>query len=227
MAFLCYNAGARKLINVGKKPAPTDFDARVRHPGLAYLKSLGALKPNFKTRNYWTRAANELYVRYQQTCAYSGLWIAPVTGSTSVEHFVPKSVDYEKAYDWDNYRLVCGTLNGRKGNYQDVLDPFLIQDGWFVLTFPSLTVHPGPTLVNPVSGQVAATIKRLKLNDTACTDNREAWLRMYCEAVNNGCAEATAFQVLNRHAPFIAKEIVRQTLRGGPIVAIWNSAGIP
>ena len=42
-----------------------------------------------------------------------------------------------------NYRLVCGTLNSRKGTFE-VLDPFMIEDGWFEIDFP-VTFDPSGT----------------------------------------------------------------------------------
>ena len=67
--------------------------------------------------------------------------MAPDTGWKTVEHFKPKDLHPGLAYDWDNYRLVCGLLNSRKRVNETILDPFEIEDGWFLLHFPSLQVY--------------------------------------------------------------------------------------
>ncbi|MBY0505193.1 MAG: hypothetical protein K2X03_14870 [Bryobacteraceae bacterium] len=105
----------------------------------------------------------DLYEAYSRTCAFAAVRIERVTGFRSVEHFKPKSQYPELAYDWDNFRLVCGLMNGRKKDYADVLDPFELPENTFTLNPVS-----GEILVNPkcsvaLAKKAESTIERLGL----------------------------------------------------------------
>jgi hypothetical protein len=123
-----------------------------------------------------------------------------------VEHFRSKNKYPNDAYEWINYRLVCSTLNGRKANHEDVLDPFAINNGDFVLKFPSLLVVPSVNLSEEARDRVQKTIERLKLNDEGtCLKSRFKWLADYC-------SNEITFNHLEKHAPFLAMELIRQNL---------------
>lgn len=195
------------MIRVQRVAPPANFDEKVGQPGQAFLDT----HPNptgkqFQIHNYWIRVKSNLYECYSGICAYSCHYISLDTGSDTVEHFVPKSVNPSFAYVWDNYRLVCGRLNGRKGSHQDVLDPFAIEDGMFVLDFPSLLVKPSGNLDQHNTETVLQTISRLKLNDD------ETSVRARLEYVASYCQQDISFAFLRRSAPFIARELQRQDL---------------
>ena len=207
MAFLGGATRRLHMIPVAVRPEPTMFAAMVRGPGLAFLA--GTPNPTtrqWSSRSYWTRCLGELRDAYQGICAYSCHWI-PNTDGRSVEHFRPKRLHPALAYEWANYRLVFGVLNGCKGDYEDVLDPFAVQAGWFVIEFPTLLVKPG-TALDPVTiAAVLRTCERLKLNDEdKCLKDRLHWLRAYCEGQIN-------WAFLQRMAPFLAAELTRQGLQ--------------
>ncbi|HEX8070836.1 MAG TPA: hypothetical protein VF546_12845 [Pyrinomonadaceae bacterium] len=195
------------MMHIDPRPEPDIFNARVRVPGLKYL----AANPRpttgeFNNHSYWRRILQNLHDAYRGICAYSCHWIPYDTGADTVEHFLPKDIHPNQAYEWDNYRLVCATLNGRKGTFGDVLDPFHIEDGWFVLDFPSLQVKPADGLDDTLTAQVWATITRLKLNhDGTCLKARERYVKNYCK----GCI---TMEFLWEEAPFIAYELERQGL---------------
>lgn len=110
------------------------------------------------------------------------------------------------AYEWNNFRLMCGTLNGRKKNRRDLLDPFRIQDGWFIIDFPSLLVSPNTQLPLKLSKKVQTSIDVLKLNDDGtCRGTRRHWLRAFC-------TQGITFEFLRSNSPFLAKELERQNL---------------
>jgi len=126
------------MIRVQPQPEPPEFDKLVRQPGLAYLQ--GNAKPThnqWKSHSYWRKIIPQLRKSYKEICAYCCHWIPPDTGSSTVEHFLSKDKYQKQAYQWDNYRLVSGPLNGRKGTREDILDPFQIQNGWFVIRCPN------------------------------------------------------------------------------------------
>ena len=189
------------------KPAaePADFDERVRQPGRRFLRSSASPSREVGERPYWRRAAADLHNAYDGICAYTCHWIALDTGWRSVEHFVPKSIRPALAYEWSNFRLVCGRMNGRKGAHDDVLDPFKIQDPTFVIRFPSLQVGPANGVGDELKTAATRTIDRLKLNDELCISSRLEYVKLYCR-------KEVGLDYLRSRAPFIHREIVRQRL---------------
>ena len=195
------------MIPIQLQPEPTDFFAKVQQPGEIFLaKDPDPTTSQWNKHNYWKRVLDDLYAAYSGICAYSCHWISPDTGGKTVEHFKPKKKYPQYAYRWENYRLVCGVLNGRKGEHEDVLDPFAIQEGWFVIDFSTLLVRPGPDISTPDARLVESTINRLGLNDEAtCLRTRTKWLLDYIEV-------PFPFSYLARNAPFLASELKRQNL---------------
>lgn len=196
------------MIRVTAQKEPARFDTDVRQPGLKYLRKKRT-KPTTKewrSRAYWTEVIPEMYDAYGGICHFSCHWIPRDTGSVTIEHFQPKSKFPKLAYEWDNFRLMCGTLNGRKKDYQDVLDPFKVGDAMFMIDFPSLLVKPSAGLKSADATKVNKTIARLRLNDNGtCLHAREHWVRSYCEG-------NITFAFLKSHAPFLARELERQSL---------------
>ena len=194
------------MIFVQEEPEPEEFEARVRVPGQAFLATVPHPSTNqWKSRSYWRRVLAELHGKYDGICAYTCHWIAPDTGWDTVEHFVPKDSEPTLAYEWSNYRLVCGRMNGRKGTKQDVLDPFALRDGTFALHFPSLQIRPSEECTPELAKEAVGTIKRLGLNDSLCVKARTTYVVNYCKAW-------ISFEFLKEYAPFIHREILRQGL---------------
>jgi hypothetical protein len=101
---------------------------------------------------------------------------------------------------------MCGTLNGRKCDYEDVLDPFRIVDRTFIIEFPSLLIKLAPNLTRYMAKRVLATIDRLQLNDEGtCIKARERYVKQYCQGLID-------FAHVVREAPFIGYELNRQGL---------------
>ena len=94
-------------------------------------------------------------------------------------------------------------MNARKGATACVLDPFEIEEGWFALELVGFQVLPGDGLSDEITGAVANTIERLRLNDPICCEARAE----YTEGYWNG---EMSLDYLMRHAPFIARELRRQ-----------------
>lgn len=195
------------MIPVAYQPEPDIFDELVRTPGKQFIKKLSNSKPKsrqWEKHNHWKHISPHLYKAYDGICAYSAHWI-PRGDNPNVDHFIPKSVKPELAYEWSNYRLASPLINTLKRDFQDVLDPFTIGNNWFFLDFPSLLIRPNYDLPNQVQEQIWATIERLKLNESMFVDDRSHWLEPYCRGRED-------FSVLKRDAPFIAHEIERQEL---------------
>lgn len=194
------------MIHVEPQPEPAEFDSAVRKPGRTFLAKVARPKGSqWRGREYWRAVGQILHETYNGVCAYSCHWIPHDTGGRTVEHFRPKATHPAEAYEWANFRLVCSTLNGRKGT-RTVLDPFVIPTGWFHIDFPSLLVKPSPELSADEQRQVEETRDILGLNDEGtCLAGRFH----YVEAL---CCGQISLVYLQRAAPFLAAEIDRQGL---------------
>jgi hypothetical protein len=194
------------MIRVVEVNEPAIFDARVRSPGMAYLNSLPSVdEAKTGEHPYWRRILRQLHDSYGGICAYTSHWIPYDTGNDTVEHFVPKSVFPSLAYEWSNYRLVCGRLNGRKKDFQDVIDPFDIVPGMFILEFPSLFIVAGTGLSPSQQSMILSTIKRLKLNDSRTIDMR-------LQFIQDLLKDHVTVQYVEERAPFLASEMFRLAL---------------
>lgn len=193
------------MIHIDLKPEPSDFDLRVRQPGNNFLASHPKPKSDqWKKNNYWSRCSLELYQAYGGICAYSGEWFSRTTSSVSVDHFYPKSLCPEKAYEWDNYRLTTQVMNGYKGN-QIILDPFQMQSGDLELDFPSCLVKPRKSMTPAEKNLAKFTIQVLHLNDEEQANRR---CEIIMEYIHGNISQA----FLESRYPFIAEELNRQNL---------------
>jgi hypothetical protein len=189
------------LIPVAPKPEPASFNAKVRTPGQAFLAAVPApTSKQFKKKQLWKAALPEMKTAYNSICAYSSCWMP---GNCSVDHFHPKSARPDLAYEWTNYRLAHDKINMNKGDSTDVLDPFTIQAGWFVLDVATLWVRPEPALQANVKTAVQKTIDVLKLNE-------DQWVQMRFAIFSSYLNRELALTYLQRTYPFIAAEIQRQ-----------------
>ena len=197
------------MIPVANAAEPPNFDANVRQPGLLFLARVPNPNGNqWNSHSYWGEALGDLHAGYNDVCAYCGSFTLRAAGSvpdsSSVDHYVPKSVDPPNAYEWDNYRLCRARLNQRKDNHQDVLDPFTVLQGWFQLDFRTFLIRSSPALEPNDQQRVTATIARLQLNaDSDYVDERLRVVRAYC-------LQMATFEDLRRRYPFIASEMTRQ-----------------
>jgi len=170
----------------------------VRQPGLRALARNPVELPN-----YWRHCSKQLWEAYKGICAYLCVDIPPGTGAKSVDHHAPKKRNPDLAYEWSNYRLVCSLMNARKREFEDILDPFSIEDGWFVLDLSGLQVLPSPDLDEETRRLVLATIERLRLNDKECRDARANYY-------DDFAAGRLPFDLLEKKSPFVAMELRRQ-----------------
>ena len=199
------------MIRVIPAPEPETFDEAVRQPGLRALDRLAdrhyagskAVIPAGDFPPYWRRSLNDLLESYHRICSYLCLYIPRGTGARSVDHMVARSLAWEHAYEWRNYRLACSLMNARKGDAVSVLDPFEVEDGWFALELVAFQVLPAHGLADQIAATVEDTITRLRLNDDECCGAREEYAEQYWR-------EAITIDHLKRHAPFVASELRRQ-----------------
>jgi hypothetical protein len=192
------------VIPVTPQPEPPSFATEVRVRGQAFLR--GVPRPNreqFKKNSYWRAALPRLVVAYRGICAYSALW-APT--QCTVDHYLPKSTHPHLAYEWTNYRLALDKINSNKGDSVDVLDPFNIQPGWFILDLATLWVAAEPSLPTQVSAAVVKTISILRLND-------DPWVQIRFEVLHSYLGREVTLGFLEKKYPFIAAEVKRQNIQ--------------
>jgi len=210
------------MIPVTPEPEPPNFDRDVRQPGLrAIAEMVGKRPPTPRTRgkpyqqiaqhesdipskcfpSYWTGALDDLMTAYNEVCAYSCFRIHPVTGARSTDHFAPKSQEWRRVYEWDNYRLACSRINSRKCDFSNVLDPFTIKNGWFRLELVGFQVLPNPYLRRAERAAIQDTIDQLRLNDF-CKDREQDAEEYWSREI--------ALSKLRRESPFVAYELRRQ-----------------
>lgn len=187
------------MIRVRPQPEPADFDRQVRQPGRA-AQAQGRLPTLWQGQ-----CLRDLNHAYSGICAYLGVFIHPGTATPTVDHYHPKSAFPALAYEWSNYRLASARVNGHKRDFQDVLDPFTVEDGWFTLEVFTFEVQPAPNLDPTRRQQVQATIHRLKLNcaefKTARAHGFDAWHLGHI-----------SWALLEAAYPFVARELRRQGL---------------
>ena len=184
------------MILVVPQPEPANFDSDVRRPGQQFLRRV-PLPSNaqFKKHEYWRKALRDLRTAYSDICAYCACWI-PFDGGT-LDHYLPKSAHPADAYEWSNFRLAQERMNSNKGESTDVLDPFHIDPGWFVLDFSTMLVRLNNRLKPEVRKAVNKTINILQLNSETLVRLRYSRLRDYSN-------ELTPIRFLERYYPFIA-----------------------
>ncbi len=198
------------MIPVLRQPEPTSFDRLVRRKGLAHLNKRGfplnePLPANAKIEPYWRDCLSDLHQKYGGVCAYLGVFFERIMGGGSVDHFIAKSANAGLAYEWDNYRLACSTMNSRKREYSDVLDPFSIEPECFRLELCTGRIYPNPDLPAADIRSIYQTIKRLGLDDPQC---REMRTRLYQEYLEHSLPP----DYLKMKSPFIWQEANRQGL---------------
>lgn len=197
------------MIPVAPQPEPDTFDYKVRQPGLNWLRennldTRADKPPGRDLPPYWTRCLPELHRVYGGICAYLAIFFEQATGTATTDHFVAKSKEMGRAYDWANFRLACLAMNRQKGIHE-VLDPFELDPDTFRLELSTGEIFPNPHL--PEETQLAArmTITHLKLDEPT---HREMRARHFHECTSGKVSES----FLARYSPFVHLEASRQNL---------------
>jgi hypothetical protein len=214
------------VIPVSPAQEPPSFNAHLRKRGAIAIQRLLGQQVKSKGRKptktyarpedipaarfptYWTdvrksdgkSTLDDLMNSYGQTCAYLALRIERATGSPTVDHYVPKERDWKLVYEWSNYRLSAGCVNGAKGT-RDVIDPFKVQAGWFELDLATFLVRRGPAAPPEEHARVDDTLDILNLRQ--CIAQRRDFITDYRVGQID-------LRNVERYAPFIAAELRRQ-----------------
>lgn len=204
------------MIPVAPREAPPSFEERVRRPGMRWLEEQGIplgtrLDPGTKIHPYWRECLDELHTRYGGVCAYLCVFVERCTGGACTDHFIAKSRTAGLAYEWSNYRLACATMNARKRDFEDVLDPFELAPDTFGLELVTGRIYPNPERPEPERRVAQSTIDRLSLDDAGCRKMRGR--RFFDYVVARGPKPNPVLEdQLRRYSPFIWSEAKRQGL---------------
>ena len=196
MGRLCGEIWSLPLIPITKQAEPSWFDARIRQPGQVFLNQ----NPDKALRSLWSLARDDLRTAYGSICAYTCRWISD---DATVDHFLPKSKYPSLAYEWENYRLSCNSVNRAKGAKVGLIDPFLIRPWWFGIALPECDVVLGSQLPSKEVSKAHFTIEALKLNSEDLVESRYHTLIEFRDG-------GVTLDHLRRHYPFYAMEIERQ-----------------
>jgi hypothetical protein len=119
--------------------------ARVKRPkgyrdvekrGAAWLR---ANKHAKRPKDLWSPFLPHLAEGFGHRCGYAAM-LDP-TGGT-VDHYLSWKTRPDLAYAWTNLRFVSHILNASKRTADSsVLDPYLVQHGWFEILLPSLQMR--------------------------------------------------------------------------------------
>ena len=209
------------MMRFAPKPEPATFDRKVRFPGRRALKELRGDKTAPKRAGrprkavakikgsdlpaFWTECLGDLRAAFDEVCAYACVWIDDTTTFGTVDHFEPKAVEPDLAYEWSNFRYASQPMNQRKDDDPKICDPFAVSDGDFVLDLVTFGVTPALG----ASSAVQYTINELELDSEPLRQRRAAAWELFAANPN-----AAGWAMLVADCPFVAREYVRQ--RGLP-----------
>lgn len=211
------------MIPVAPAQEPPHFDTKVRQKGLSAIEELVGRKPRLKRPGrrrkkianreadipaeafppFWRDALEDMLQAYERRCAYLALYFEHATGSPTVDHVIAKSRQWDKVYEWSNYRLCAALINAKKNDLTSLIDPFEVADGWFALEFVGFQVIRGPNAPANRLTQIDATLPILNMRD--CIKAREEYVTNYEQG-------DIPINYLERRAPFVAAELKRQGL---------------
>lgn len=199
------------MIPVVLAPEPATFDATVRQPGRAWLGVRDIprnkrLAPGTQLEPYWRACLDDLHAAYAGVCAYACVFVERMTGGISVDHYVAKSRRAGLAYEWNNYRLACATMNGRKSDFSGVLDPIGLRAETFRLELVTGRIYPRPRMARASRELAELTIERLKLDDDGWRKTRARHYEDYRHYRQREYDE----RFLRKYSPFVWYEARRQ-----------------
>lgn len=208
---------------------PEDFNSKVREPGNRAIQemidpALAPRRPGPRRKVYghldsippsalpdlWTRALDDMCGAYDRICAYLGMRIPLAVGQPTVDHFVPKSLAPELAYEWSNFRLASLTANRLKDAAAEFVDPCSMAIRCFELDFARYEVRwVGPQhAASPMAISNTLTV----LNEPTCCDAREDHHGWYLGIPDKSGRprDRRSYAWLASESPFVAAELVRQ-----------------
>lgn len=184
------------MIPVSPVPEPVSFDAACRQPGNAWLqRNPGAERPH----DYWSAFRADLAAGFGNRCGYSAMY----EPSGTIDHYESHRDCPAKTYEWSNYRFAAQWLNSSKKK-QRVIDPYVVEDGWFEIQLPSLQLIATdriPLALRPLVDQMKRSFPIF--HDERILKQRRQWYRLYQEG-------KLSLAGLSEVAPLIAQAEARR-----------------
>lgn len=200
------------MIPVAKVKEPKDFKVKCAQKGKNWLKNNPGRKRGFPA--HWLQFQPKLAAGFKNRCG----WWAMEIEDGDVDHYLSKKNYPAKAYDWDNYRYIAGTVNSSKRNHDDsVLDPFDVEAGWFEVQLPSMRLVRTDKVPKTLRVKADFTLKQLKLGrGTKVRRNRRRWYEAYKKWTQN---PNTGLSIggLEEIAPLVADAVKRWQATGRPL----------
>lgn len=186
------------MIPVAKVAKPAGYD-KIKAGGDAWLRANPAAR---RPKDLWSPFLPELAEGFAHLCGYAAM-LDP-TGGT-VDHYLSWKNHRDLAYEWTNFRFVSNVLNASKRTADDaVLDPYVVQRGWFEIILPSLQMRVTDKVPAAHKAAAAFTLKRLKLGDG---EKIIRWRRHYYARFQAGQLDLDGLRVF---APLVADAVERQ-----------------
>jgi hypothetical protein len=161
------------VIPVAPVPEPDGFHQKARVPGHAWLaENPGSARP----RDYWSPFRDALAEGFAHRCGYTAL----LDHCGTVDHFRSYRAHPALAYEWSNYRYASGWINSSKRAGEEMLDPYLIGEGWFEILLPSLQLVMTEA-VPPEHRELAEQTLRKIGRDRRVMKPRQWWYQHYLE----------------------------------------------
>lgn len=177
------------------------FEEKVRAPGHRWLEAHRSDAGKRRPPDLWREILVDLADTFHRRCAYTAMWI---NCDGTVDHFVSIDEDLERAYDWDNLRYCAGWFNSKKQHIRssDILDPLVVEDGWFELSWPDLQLRITDRCPEALRPGAERMLEDLGLrNGRRVIENRRAYRALFDR---HG---APALQQIEEEAPLVARAI--------------------
>jgi hypothetical protein len=114
------------------KDPPPNFHETTTIPGERWLMRNPDTRK--RPRDYWSVHRDYLAECFNNWCGYAIMRM----GKCTVDHYLSCVNNRTRAYQWENYRYVCNSINSSKKKLDtEVLDPFEIEHDWFIVQIPS------------------------------------------------------------------------------------------
>lgn len=186
------------MIPVDPLPEPPEFDEQVRQPGKAWLQQHPDAE---RPRDFWSPFKPPLAAGFGNRCGYAAM--LDLVGT--IDHYLSCKNYPEQTYEWSNYRFASGWINSSKQDADErVLDPFLVEDGWFEILLPSLQLVMTDAIPAEERERAAFTLERLHLCDgETVIKQRMGWYKLYQQG-------KLSLAGLDDVAPLIARAVRKQ-----------------
>lgn len=191
---------------------PATFDDAVRQRGLTWIRNT----PDHATRDrppaYWKPCLPDLRNAFRGMCAYAAMRF---DHKGSVDHFQSwnqtRAAQPQLAYEWDNFRFCSKWINSVKQEDDAVLDPFVVQDGWFRIDLATMELEATAAIPQQYQQLAEDTLTNLHLRDDEdLVEYRREWYENYK-------SNDASFALLEQWVPLVAKAVKELEDAGLPL----------